>query len=78
MYFRYFNGRCGVLTVEIEHVDVNSLEELEREGIDIEPKPFTIRIIQVQPPVQRSHILLCSLSFMVFFKVSHFARKYLQ
>jgi phosphoribosylaminoimidazole carboxylase (NCAIR synthetase) len=46
-------GRCGVLTVEIEHVDVETLEELEREGVDIEPKPITIRIIQV-------HILIFS------------------
>jgi hypothetical protein len=41
------NCRCGVLTVEIEHVDVETLEELESEGVDIEPKPITIRIIQV-------------------------------
>ncbi|KAI5057318.1 hypothetical protein GOP47_0027333 [Adiantum capillus-veneris] len=43
---REFAKECGVLTVEIEHVDVETLEELEAEGVDIEPKPSTIRIIQ--------------------------------
>lgn len=43
---REFAKGCGALTVEIEHVDVETLEELEREGVDIEPKPSTIRIIQ--------------------------------
>ena len=66
MYFRCFNGRCGVLTVEIEHVDVNTLEELEREGIDIEPKPFTIRIIQVQ-----DHISCCVLKVLWSFLKSY-------
>lgn len=39
--------RCGVLTVEIEHVDVETLEKLELQGVDCQPKPSTIRIIQV-------------------------------
>ncbi|MCO5588739.1 hypothetical protein L7F22_042698 [Adiantum nelumboides] len=43
---REFAKECGVLTVEIEHVDVETLEKLEAEGVDIEPKPSTIRIIQ--------------------------------
>ncbi|KAL1151140.1 hypothetical protein V6Z11_A09G021700 [Gossypium hirsutum] len=38
--------RCGVLTVETEHVDVATLEKLEQQGIDCEPKASTIRIIQ--------------------------------
>lgn len=41
-----FAKRCGVLTVEIEHVDVDTLEKLEREGVDCQPKASTIRIIQ--------------------------------
>lgn len=40
-------SRCGVLTVEIEHVDANALEKLEQQGIDCEPRASTIRIIQV-------------------------------
>lgn len=41
-----FAKRCGVLTVEIEHVDVASLDKLERQGVDCQPKASTIRIIQ--------------------------------
>ncbi|TYI02754.1 hypothetical protein ES332_A11G289300v1 [Gossypium tomentosum] len=41
-----FAKRCGVLTVEIEHVDVATLEKLEQQGINCEPKASTIRIIQ--------------------------------
>lgn len=39
--------RCGVLTVEIEHVDVATLHKLEQQGVDCQPKASTIRIIQV-------------------------------
>lgn len=39
--------RCGVLTVEIEHVDVATLEKLEKQGVDCQPKASTLRIIQV-------------------------------
>ncbi|XP_024927044.2 phosphoribosylaminoimidazole carboxylase, chloroplastic isoform X2 [Ziziphus jujuba] len=38
--------RCGVLTVEIEHVDAATLEKLEQQGVDCQPKASTIRIIQ--------------------------------
>ncbi|TYI08733.1 hypothetical protein ES332_A09G021300v1 [Gossypium tomentosum] len=41
-----FAKRCGVLTAETEHVDVATLEKLEQQGIDCEPKASTIRIIQ--------------------------------
>ncbi|KAF8401832.1 hypothetical protein HHK36_012778 [Tetracentron sinense] len=41
-----FAKRCGVLTVEIEHVDVATLEKLEQEGVDCQPKASTIQIIQ--------------------------------
>ncbi|RWW25487.1 hypothetical protein BHE74_00021517 [Ensete ventricosum] len=37
---------CGVLTVEIEHVDAVTLEKLELLGVDCQPKASTIRIIQ--------------------------------
>ncbi|KAK9135136.1 hypothetical protein Syun_014466 [Stephania yunnanensis] len=43
----YFVG-CGVLTVEIEHVDVATIEKPEQNGIICQPKATTIRIIQVQ------------------------------
>ncbi|XP_047964476.1 phosphoribosylaminoimidazole carboxylase, chloroplastic [Salvia hispanica] len=41
-----FAKRCGVLTVEIEHVDAATLEKLEQKGVDCQPKASTIRIIQ--------------------------------
>ncbi|KAK9086146.1 hypothetical protein Sjap_026557 [Stephania japonica] len=41
-----FAKRCGVLTVEIEHVDVATIEKLEQKGINCQPKASTIRIIQ--------------------------------
>ncbi|GKV27316.1 hypothetical protein SLEP1_g36502 [Rubroshorea leprosula] len=41
-----FAKRCGVLTVEIEHVDAETLERLEKQGVDCQPKASTIRIIQ--------------------------------
>ncbi|KAM3753061.1 hypothetical protein ACB098_03G065400 [Castanea mollissima] len=37
--------RCDVLTVEIEHVDVATIEMLEQRGVDCQPKASTIRII---------------------------------
>ena len=39
--------RCGVVTVEIEHVDAVTLEKLEEHGIDCQPKGSTLRVIQV-------------------------------
>ncbi|KAK1402675.1 phosphoribosylaminoimidazole carboxylase [Heracleum sosnowskyi] len=41
-----FSKRCGVLTVEIEHVDATTLEKLEQQGVNCQPKASTIRIIQ--------------------------------
>lgn len=33
--------------MEIEHVDVATLDKLEQQGVDCQPKASTIRIIQV-------------------------------
>lgn len=42
-----FAKGCDVLTVEIEHVDVDALEAAaEQSGVDVQPTPTTIRIIQ--------------------------------
>lgn len=51
---REFAKRCGVLTVEIEHVDADALEMLERQGVTCEPKASTIRTIQ-DKYVQKVH-----------------------
>ncbi|KAE9447981.1 hypothetical protein C3L33_20132, partial [Rhododendron williamsianum] len=45
-----FAKRFSVLTVEIEHVNVATLEKLEQQGLDIQPKASTIRIIQIDDP----------------------------
>ncbi|XP_071729817.1 phosphoribosylaminoimidazole carboxylase, chloroplastic [Rutidosis leptorrhynchoides] len=41
-----FAKTCEILTVEIEHVDADTLEKLEKQGVDCQPKASTIRIIQ--------------------------------
>ena len=45
--FMFSVDRCDVLTVEIEHVNVATMELLEQQGVDCQPKASTIRIIQV-------------------------------
>lgn len=40
-------SKVDVLTVEIEHVDADVLEEIEREGkVEVHPSPKTIKVIQ--------------------------------
>lgn len=42
-----FAGEVDVLTVEIEHIDADAMEEAkEKCGIDVQPMPQTLRIIQ--------------------------------
>lgn len=49
--------KCDVLTVEIEHVDVGALEQVQKEtGIDIYPLPETIRLIQ-DKYLQKEHLI---------------------
>lgn len=37
---------CDVVTVEIEHVGVETLEELEAEGVDVQPSGGVLRVIR--------------------------------
>ena len=41
-----FAKDCDVVTVEIEHIDIAALEELEEQGIDVQPCSSTLKIIQ--------------------------------
>ncbi|MFM7672033.1 MAG: 5-(carboxyamino)imidazole ribonucleotide synthase [Bacteroidota bacterium] len=41
-----FGRKVDVLTIEIEQVNVDALEQLEREGVLVIPHPSTLRIIQ--------------------------------
>jgi phosphoribosylaminoimidazole carboxylase len=43
---RELASQCDVVTVEIEHVDCDSLEKLEKEGKYVQPSSATIRLIQ--------------------------------
>lgn len=41
-----FGKSCGLITIEIEHVNVDALEKLESEGIPVYPQPALLRMIQ--------------------------------
>ena len=41
-----FGRKVDVLTIEIEHINVDALEVLEKEGINVFPQPGALRIIQ--------------------------------
>ena len=54
---QFVSGGVDVLTVEIEHIDADALEEAARtSGIDIQPTPSTIRVSSIfrssQSPLQ--------------------------
>lgn len=53
---RELSSRVDVLTVEIEHVEVDVLEEIESKvALGVHPSPFTIRTIQ-DKLVQKQHL----------------------
>lgn len=41
-----FGSEMDVLTIEIEHVNVDALHELEKQGVKVYPQPDVIRLIQ--------------------------------
>jgi len=43
---RELSDMCDTLTVEIEHIDTATLEELSKEGKEVQPLPSTLRLIQ--------------------------------
>ena len=48
--------QVDVLTVEIEHVDVDALETAAAQfNLDVEPTPHTLRLIQVPTPKHVMH-----------------------
>ncbi|KAG0461480.1 hypothetical protein HPP92_021777 [Vanilla planifolia] len=67
---REFAKRCGVLTIEIEHVDAVTLEKLEQQGVDIQPKPSTIRIIQ-DKYIQKVHFSQHGIPLPDFIKIDN-------
>ncbi|WRT69604.1 phosphoribosylaminoimidazole carboxylase [Kwoniella shivajii] len=46
-HIRELASKCDILTVEIEHVNADVLESVEKEGLcEVQPSPKTIRLIQ--------------------------------
>ena len=46
-HIRELARQCDILTVEIEHVNADVLEQVEKEGLcEVQPAPATIRLIQ--------------------------------
>ena len=41
-----FGKGVNVLTIEIEHVNVEAMERLEKEGVEVHPRPALLRIVQ--------------------------------
>ena len=55
-HIRELAKACDVLTVEIEHVNADVLEAVEREGLcEVQPSPGTIRLIQ-DKYLQKEHL----------------------
>jgi 5-(carboxyamino)imidazole ribonucleotide synthase len=54
----HFGKNMDILTIEIEHVNVDALERLEQEGVQVHPSSQSIRIIQdkrIQKQFFKSH-----------------------
>jgi 5-(carboxyamino)imidazole ribonucleotide synthase len=41
-----FGKKCDLVSIEIEHVNIEALEQLEAEGIKVYPQPHLLRMIQ--------------------------------
>jgi 5-(carboxyamino)imidazole ribonucleotide synthase len=41
-----FGKNCDIVTIEIEHVSVEALTQLEKEGVQVYPQPSVIRLVQ--------------------------------
>ena len=53
-----FGSKADVLTVEIEHVNVDALEELQKNGVKVYPQASVLRIVQdkgIQKEFYRDH-----------------------
>ena len=56
---------CDVVTVEIEHVGVETLEQLEKEGVNVQPSARVIGIIQDKYIQKvRAETILCFCGFL--------------
>lgn len=55
MQVRELGEQCAVVTTEIEHVNAEGLEQLEKAGVRVEPSSRTIRLIQ-DKFLQKQHL----------------------
>ena len=44
--YQAFGKKVDLLTIEIEHVNIEALLKLEKEGLEIYPQPSVLQIIQ--------------------------------
>ncbi|CAJ1419482.1 unnamed protein product [Effrenium voratum] len=43
---RELASKCDILTLEVEHVNAEVLEELHQKGVPVQPLPFVVKLIQ--------------------------------
>eukprot|EP00435_Cladocopium_sp_Y103_P007915 s3659_g2.t1 len=43
---RELASKCDILTLEVEHVNAQVLEELHQKGVPVQPLPFVVKLIQ--------------------------------
>eukprot|EP00438_Fugacium_kawagutii_P025029 Skav213315 [mRNA] locus=scaffold1383:155088:168309:+ [translate_table: standard] len=52
---RELASKCDILTLEVEHVNAEVLEELHQKGVPVQPLPFVVKLIQ-DKYVQKVHL----------------------
>ena len=60
---------CDILTVEIEHVNADTLDNLARQGVPVQPAPGTLRLIQ-DKLLQKRHLAEHGIPVAPFAEVS--------
>lgn len=60
---------CDVVTVEIEHVDTDALEALEKQGVKVQPNARTVRLIQ-DKYTQKQHFAAQGIPLAPFLEVA--------
>lgn len=64
-----FAKGVDILTVEIEHVDTDALQAVEASGVEVQPSPETIRVIQDKYS-QKEHFAASGVPLPEFMKIS--------
>ena len=64
-----FARNVDILTVEIEHVDVSALEAVEAAGVEVQPSPSTVKVIQ-DKYLQKEHFAASGVALPEFRKIN--------